>query len=212
VKLSFKCIIAAVVISVLPLSSSSFAALIDNDWYTTDTDSGLDWLDMSPTIERSYLDISANFGVGGDFEGWRYASTLEVEGLVDAAGGDGNYYKWPFGNNPQQRQNQDVAVTDLLIKLLGYTWTHPETNTYIYSKTSDIYKGFSDRRWLHLFMSDYPSTDDGYVSLNSYYDYVSHNSINTGSFLVRNSVPEPSALALMALGLAGIGWKRRRAA
>ena len=55
------------------------AAIIDNGSYTTDTESGLDWLDVTLSINRSYSDVSSQFGSGGDFEGWRYATGIEFD-------------------------------------------------------------------------------------------------------------------------------------
>lgn len=51
-----------------------------------DTTTGLLWLDITQSINRSYLDVSANFGPGGDFDGYRYATSYEVLGLWQNAG------------------------------------------------------------------------------------------------------------------------------
>ncbi len=41
---------------------------------TIDTDTGLEWLDWTESTNRSYNDVSGQFGAGGDFEGWRHAT------------------------------------------------------------------------------------------------------------------------------------------
>jgi hypothetical protein len=52
-------------------------------WYNlTVSTSGLDWLGVTFSVNRSYNDASSQFGVGGDFAGWRYAAGLEFNGLV----------------------------------------------------------------------------------------------------------------------------------
>lgn len=58
------------------------AAFIDSGTYLTDTTSSLDWLDVTTSVNRSYNDVSNWFGVGDMFEGWRYATGLEFNGLV----------------------------------------------------------------------------------------------------------------------------------
>src|SRR5678816_4482770 len=53
---------------------------------TRDTEQGLDWLDVPISAGRSYNDVSTQFGVGGDFEGFRYATKDEVRDLLIAVG------------------------------------------------------------------------------------------------------------------------------
>ena len=61
----------------LVLSGSVSAALIDNGIYTTDTVSGLDWLDLSVTSDQSYNSAEANN------PGWRLATNAEVENIFN---------------------------------------------------------------------------------------------------------------------------------
>ncbi len=79
------------------VSTSAYSAIVDNGSYTTVTATGLDWLDLTETSNRSYNDIYSQLGSGGEFSGWRYASLAEMNALLDAFGGDGNYYH--SGNN-----------------------------------------------------------------------------------------------------------------
>ena len=69
--------------------SSASAALVDNGIHTTAA--GLDWLDLTESDGLSYNYVSSQFGSGGAFEGYRYASSLEVSSLFDAAGGTPPY-------------------------------------------------------------------------------------------------------------------------
>lgn len=52
------------------LPQSAAAVLIDNGNYFTDTNTGLDWLNLTETVSRSYNDVYSNLGSGGDFQGW----------------------------------------------------------------------------------------------------------------------------------------------
>ena len=75
-----KSFIAAVALSaILGFTSTAFAAIYDNGTGTTDSTSGLDWLDLTASTGRSYADVSGEFGTGGDFEGYRYATTRMSE-------------------------------------------------------------------------------------------------------------------------------------
>ncbi|MFT7235595.1 MAG: hypothetical protein ACI9QV_001177 [Methylophagaceae bacterium] len=56
----------------LAFNSAAFAAstsFIDNGSYTTDTISGLDWLDVTTSKDQSYNYVSSQFGVGGVYQG-----------------------------------------------------------------------------------------------------------------------------------------------
>jgi len=48
------------------------------DSITRDTVTGLDWLDVTASLGRSFHDVNNEFGPGGDFEGWRYAIESEL--------------------------------------------------------------------------------------------------------------------------------------
>jgi hypothetical protein len=78
-------IMASAVSVTLAFSSAAFAAstdFIDKGHYTTDTISGLDWLDLTQTTSRSYTYVSGKFGAGEEFEGWHYATGTEFNAFV----------------------------------------------------------------------------------------------------------------------------------
>lgn len=52
------------------------------DSVTLDTGTGLKWLDVNLSVNRSFNDVSGQFGAGGDFQGWRYATGAEVLNLI----------------------------------------------------------------------------------------------------------------------------------
>ena len=61
---------------------------------TVDLSTGYQWLDVTLSQNRTIAEVSAQFGVGGDFEGFRYATRDEVitffqnAGLTGAFGSD----------------------------------------------------------------------------------------------------------------------------
>jgi hypothetical protein len=77
---------------------------------TYDSASGLEWLDLSYTTDRSYNDIVRQLGPGGEFEGFRYASIAEITGLWDNLGGVRPY-------SGASIENRDLF--DIVAALLG---------------------------------------------------------------------------------------------
>lgn len=51
-----------------------------------DVKTGLEWLDLTTSVNRSFNDVSSQFALGGDFEGFRYATFNEVTTLFENAG------------------------------------------------------------------------------------------------------------------------------
>jgi hypothetical protein len=49
---------------------------------TLDTGTGLEWLDVDRSVNRSFNEVSGQLGTGGDFQGWRYATGAEVLNLI----------------------------------------------------------------------------------------------------------------------------------
>ena len=76
----------------LVLASTTYAALLSKDstfgpnTITRDTDTGLDWLDLTLSTNRSYDDVITQFGIGGDYSGFRHATVAEVIELWNHAG------------------------------------------------------------------------------------------------------------------------------
>ena len=85
---------------------------------TRDTVLGLDFLDVTLTLGRSVDDVSSEFGVGGEFEDFRYATSSEVANLVNnygfSPGAAGSYPIFVAG---------DLGIDQLsgLVTLLGVT-------------------------------------------------------------------------------------------
>ena len=192
-------------VTALVLSTSVNAALIDNGDYTTDSSTGLDWLDLTDTTNLSYDYVSSQLGIGGQFEGWSYATNADVIELLDNAGGSGIYYGgWSADNN---------GVVIPLLDLWGHTLTYGESTAI----TSDSNALVSWRRNL-VTLNDRPSYSEsltmdninigsGSVENNWAYSHI-------GSALIRPSaVPIPAASWLFGSGLIGlIGIARRRKA
>ena len=164
------------------------------DSITIDTATGFEWLDWTLSSDRSYDYVVTQFGVGGEFEGWRHASVEEVYQLfVDASIPyiDGTYHAENFSTVS--------ALLDLLTitnPSTNYQWTNAFTNTD-YSPGNKSIASTS--------VKILEST--GTANENSFGMTQSVHSTTVGHALVRvtqSSIPEPSALALLAVGLLGI--------
>jgi len=68
------------------LSNNVNAELVDNEAYTSDKKTGLDWLDLSQTKGLSYNYVLSQFKSGGEFEGWEFATREQINVFLSNAG------------------------------------------------------------------------------------------------------------------------------
>ena len=184
---------------------SQAVPLVDLGNTTYDPNTGLRWLDVNLSADRSYNDVSSQFGVGGDFAGYRYASGNEVSTLFRDAGiktvpcnqcsGDGQF-----------------VLYDSLITMLGVTAEAVDIR-YTMGLTSDIpYPGYPGRG-LGVVQWDvrnppiffYASAPFFYVA-GGYIPAEPEGSHDPsfGSFLV--ATPLPSTWLMLLSGFIGLGY------
>jgi hypothetical protein len=167
------------------------ATLIDNGDYSTDTESGLDWLDWTLTTNKTQAEALTLYSGSG----WRIASKSEALGLMD------NFFGVDVGAESSNWINGN-AVVDFTTKAavfgarVGLTTGWPG---YAYATIVGV----------GLFGIDtgtvYGATNPGI------YGPVSFSSSAMGVALVKvAAVSEPAIIALFSLGLVGIGFARRR--
>lgn len=102
-----KSIIGAACACLTVVSFSANAAIVSVDWQaagddliTRDTVSGIEWLDLTVTSNRSYNDISSKLGSGQEFDGWRYATLSEITDFFET-----------FGVHPNEYANWSIAYS-----------------------------------------------------------------------------------------------------
>lgn len=197
--IKYKLSIATIAVVILGISSGH-AAIIDNGTYTTDTNSALDWLDLTETNGMSYNQVMADV----ELSGWRYATIAEVSIFFDTFGGDNSFY---YGGLNTQNNGLFGAIAPLWGDI-GHT-VFPE-------RIEEVGDGNS------VFMTQGPIFIDGapYINLGFFgtgddtQDYVDisaslippdYPASQIGSALVRDaiSVPEPTTFALISIGLLG---------
>ena len=193
----------------LVLMNSAFSAIIDNGGFTTDTDTNLQWADLTATNALSYNQASSVFDVY-DGGGWRYATNSEVESLF-ATLFDG-YYENTSGLLSDSVAGATYAdqTTDInyFQSLFGLT-----ADTIGYTQSFGLYQDEDD---ITRLMGVYKSlTTDQDIAVGTEFTAEYNPDLiipNFGAFIVRGgvSVTEASSLYLLALGLLGLFGVARR--
>jgi hypothetical protein len=196
---------AAISACVFAAAGSARAALlsVDDPFFgpgsiTRDTATGLEWLDVPLSVNRTFAEVLDEFGPGGDFRGLRHATGEEITQLFEDA-------DIPVIGNLTiggQQQNYPVAID--LIDLVGATGsqaTFPETRGF-YDAASPGSIAVLD----FLFVSHAPAylvtVDGGFNNPELHWPHIGH-------WLVRE-VPEPSSWTLLAVGLLALWWRAAR--
>lgn len=179
------------------------AAIVDNGSYTTDTVSGLDWLDLTTTetLGKSYFDVELLLAVGKPYNGWRFAELSELDGLIL------NYTN--LQSIQEVNNSTDPNLFNGLITMLGQTNNGEQISKGL---LKDILQGSSS----HLVKSVVDRADTSRYELNGYQN-PNKGVSDIGSFLVRattftevTAVPEPQTYAMFLLGMALLGFATQR--
>ena len=187
----------SLIVIVTLCATSASALLIDNGSTTTDTDTNLEWLDLTETLGLSYADALTSSFVTVD--GFRAATSLEVAELFTNAG---------VGTQDNLAREVDFAGASLLLDTLGCTLTPAVC------ATSPNLSGTGYAEWSPgtgrraLYRVDGINGGRGAATIQS--SFVTGADPGIGTFLVR-VVPEPSTGLLMLGGLMGLSMKRRDA-
>ena len=213
VRLSFLRIAAAVFTVTVVMPGSASALLVQSDLVagsgdgliTLDSDSGLEWLDVTETLGQSFIEVEAGLTDSSKVQfGFSYANGLQLTELFTNAG-IVDFINPVTGN---------LVAASNLINLLGCTSVCTSTA----SLQQGIYDGDpSSNNYIVGKVAIFPGNGLGEVDLFDFQALRTLSFPEVGSYLFRqaplSSVPLPTALPLFGTGLAlmgFIGWRRKR--
>ncbi|MGK0235656.1 MAG: hypothetical protein ACI9EK_002196 [Psychroserpens sp.] len=192
------------------LTSVANAELIKTGNIISDTDTGLDWFALTATTGNSYNTMSSLFSDSNSiYFGYEYASFQQLETLWQSAGYISTITPTAdlYGGNKTNNNANDFLALQLLTGLFGVTGTN------CCDRSSGIYKATSgtDRLiWDWMTETQQYSTTWTQIKANPEATSWSFNN-EIGHWLIRETpkdVPEPSTLAIFALGLIGLASRR----
>jgi len=209
-------------LSLIALPAAANANLVDRGLVTYDTQSGLEWLDLSQTQGLSFDQVSAQLGAGGLYAGYRYATSLEAQGLLTEFGLPiVSYTTYPTNTWLSNLTSFD-ALLGLNVRGLGPAYGfEAETGDAVGGAYRQLFYG--DGASMNTAMNADPTdaiavgdrlvSSDAEVTVGFSDSYAERN---LSHFLVRvgvpvvAAVPEPETYALMLIGLAAMGVLSRR--
>ena len=190
------------------ISGTAFASsqLLDNGNYTTDTHTGLDWLDLTETRGLSFDDVNSQMGIGQKYDGWRFASRADVTQFWADAGGQG-----PFTGTASGANNWVGELQYLWGKTYPFVYT---VNGYLVQGTVAMTSDASitcPTCNLTVYLLDNINDNNSSVgdiaeALQLNEAYRSQGQVPIGHALIRQTspIPEPASLPLYALGLIAV--------
>lgn len=170
------------------------ANLVDNGLTTFDTETGLEWLDITETTGLSYNEVlNSNYVVS---EGYRFATEAELFELYANAGGT--------GTQPSTSLPENKAPAILLLQLMGCT-------SYLSGNPCDgVPEDWSPAMWgassQYIGLIDDRTVTDGILSSQwvSYGNDDASFREDVGAFLVRPGIA-PVAVSIPTISGFGIG-------
>lgn len=209
-------------------SHSANAGLVDMGSYVYDTDSNIEWLRVTETTGMSYNDVYAELGAGGAYEGWRYATINDFEGLLASQGYTphhslncdagisycGTIAGWSTNFEDTADYRSVLNIINMLGNNPGGIYPTPQATGFLANEdpnSGNHYLGFLgiDLEGMGLFPCEF-------CAFGGIYDADLDNDLGvdyTGSYLIRDRtipVPESSSFAFFLLGMMFLQAKRKK--
>jgi hypothetical protein len=203
----------------------SLSQFVDHENYSTDTVTGLSWLDLTLTQGQSVSEVSNGVFVN---EGWRYATLGEVSGLFERYIAPPSIYSGYTGYNEAVQMIRQMGVTT--------SWTNSEGVYFVPASGAYGVDGIMTGGYFAYGTVNYGDTGTPHIGIGQLVANAVHptmggstvawispdagtdkaqSSVAYGNFLVSSTVtamPEPSEylLVLTGLGAAIVVTRRRR--
>lgn len=208
-------ILALIPLSSLALPTPDLGRFVDKGTTTVDSVSGLEWLDLSVSLGRSYFDVAEQFGPHGDFAGYRFATSTDVNEM---------FYVFQFPNTWEPLIDPNALH---FIDLFGVTFSEEWEDGYLIESRGYVESPDTLRQnpptvdAPGIMVRDITGYGPATVTIRDEPVFEPSHSYSIGSFLVREydgaplSVPEidatPAPLAMSLLLLtAFLQWERHR--
>lgn len=211
--MKFILVVVATLICIGPLPAQANQVGSGPLWpdVTYDYSTGLQWLDVNLTENRTYNDIVSNFSNPSDIVyGYRYASIADIVQLV----ADTELYLFtPLPCAPCIPS----APINIIVNDLGYTFQIDTLTTFerdVQGLTSEVGSGLDSNSHMRYVLSYNQDK-----TTNTYYAQAGTNGFfpdkyapEFGSFLVKDisTVPLPASLWFFVTGLGGLGMLRSK--
>lgn len=201
-------------------AANSNVVFEDHGQFSTDSKTGLDWLDVTATAGLSYAQVLAGAG-GWLSQGWRYANGNEIRSL----------FSQYVGTGPENMYSDNYSTAQRIIRQMGVSnscGNSEGVNIFVATCGNQIsidafFNDGTDNRTVGLgeLLARQPGTfsqtGSRWVVYDDFWTFgpgVPSWSVGYGSFMVRTTVsspvPEPETYALMLTGLGLIGATARR--
>jgi len=189
--------------------ADSTGTIAGSEIVTKDTATNLEWLDLTVTDGCSVNQVNANTCNSQDLSGWTHATYTQVFTLWDNAG-------IPDIRPPDFISNTVAnhdPIEDLLTDFLGFTIGTDTAQGY-YDDSDFPPAGDSNAANLGIAQLQLRSGTTGNAQFFVDSFGPANASGNNGHYLVREMqmLPEPGALTILGLGLAGLDALRRKKA